>query len=176
MPKSAQNRHNPPRKGTGIKGRPRNDGTPPIQKKQREVILGQSQPPAPAPMPAPNPPPGEVHELSFPVVEADTIREALDTNGIALVNDAYKRAARLATPFDQAVYLTLLGKAHPMAQVNAKDKGLPGKKKAQLKALERIIAGQLDVSDGEYEAVKPFSGPVGQADGVSNPPQQGESA
>jgi hypothetical protein len=159
MPKSAQKRQSKSLKGTGIKGRPRKDGAPPIQKAQREVVLGSSTTREPANLPVDPPKEGEVHEAAFEVVEAETIREALDTNGIALVNDAYRRAARLATPFDQAVYLTLLGKAHPMAQVNAKDKGLPGSKKKQLKALERIISGQMQVEDAEYRTISGTDGP-----------------
>lgn len=171
MPKSAQKRQSKSLKGTGIKGRPRNDGSPPIQKAQREVVLARSPPRDPAQnLPVDPPKEGEVHEAAFEVIEAETIREALDTNGIALVNDAYRRAARLQTPFDQAVYLTLLGKAHPMAQVNAKDKGLPGSKKKQLKALERIISGQMQVEDAEYRTI---SGPDGP--GIGAQAQEGHT-
>lgn len=162
MPKSAQKRQSGTRKGTGIKGRTRKDGLPPIQKGQRALILGESEP-AQLPAVAPANPEGEIGKAGFEVVDADSVKESMETNGAALVNDAYRRAARLSTGFDQAVYLTLLGKAHPMASLNQKDKGLPGSKKKQLKVLERLIAGQMDVEDGEYKTI---TGPDGPTAGV----------
>lgn len=164
MPKSAQKRQSTPRKGTGIKGRSRKDGLPPIQKGQRALILGKSQP-ADAPAPPPANPEGEIGKAAFEVVEAETVKESMETNGAALVNDAYRRAARLSTGFDQAVYLTLLGKAHPMASINQKDKGLPGSKKKQLKVLERLIAGDMQVEDAEYRTI---SGPIGPIQGAGD--------
>ncbi len=136
-----------PGKGSGIKGRPRRDGLPPIQRGQREVILGKH-----APVPAPAKPAGDITEVSFPVEDAGTVRESMDVNGAALVNDAFRRAARAATsgdPFDRAVYLTLLGKTKP---TEGKTK-LPGTKKQQLRALERIMAS-MDATDAEYVHVQ----------------------
>jgi hypothetical protein len=76
----------------------------------------------------------------------------MDVNGAALVNDAFRRAARAATsgdPFDRAVYLTLLGKTKP---TEGKSK-LPGTKKQQLRALERIMAS-MDASDADFVPVQ----------------------
>lgn len=138
-------------KGSGIKGRPRNDGLPPIQKGQRALILGKEA----------AKPPVELSEPNFTVEDAATVRESMDVNGAALVNDAFRRAARAAAsgdPFDKAVYLTLLGKTKP-ADGKAK---LPGTKKDQLRQLERIMR-QGVVDDAVFTPVKPehFTGPDG---------------
>ncbi len=136
-----------PGKGSGIKGRPRKDGLPPIQSGQRAIILGKHPP-----VPAPTKPAGDLTEAAFPVEEAGTVRESMDVNGAALVNDAFRRAARAATsgdPFDRAVYLTLLGKTKP---TEGKTK-LPGTKKQQLRALERIMAS-MDAQDAEFIPVQ----------------------
>ena len=153
MAKTAQNPKVTAGKGSGIKGRPRKDGLPPIQSGQRAAILGS----LPAPRtPASPPVPIEPGELAFPVEESATVRESMDVNGAALVNDAFKRAARAATsgdPFDRAVYLTLLGKAKP---TDGKTK-LPGTKKQQMRALERLLAADI-AQDAEYSPV--ITGPT----------------
>jgi hypothetical protein len=165
MGKSAQKRQSGTRKGTGIKGRPRNDGLPPIQSAQRQVILGKHPDPAPPPPPAKKDgQEGDVQTVAFPVEDCATVRESLDVNGASLVNDAFRRASRLESNFDQAVYLTLLGKAKPIDSATK----LPGTKKQQLRELERIMASSMSVQDAEFAPVQSITGPTG--------PQQGGNA
>jgi len=134
-------------------GRPRKDGLPPISKGQREVILGNIAPPSPVPEAIT--PSGDVQKPSFEVIEAQSVREALETNGLAFLNDAYARASRAHTsgdPFDKAVYLTLLGKAHPMATITG-EKSIPGSAKKHMRLLTKLLAEQ-DVQDGEFRTVE----------------------
>lgn len=130
--------------GKGIKGRPRNDGLPPIQKGQREVIIGSIAPAAPPPAVQPSGGQvGQVQEEAFAVEEAETIKDSVEANGVRLLNDAYRRAAKASTsgdPFDRAVYLTLLGKAHPMATLGGSKQPLSGEAKRRKKALEELLA------------------------------------
>ena len=140
-----------PKEGPKAIGRPRKDGSPPIQR------MTVTTPNLPATSQS-----GQLCEPSFKVTDADSIKDAIETNGLALLNDAYGRAARAATsgdPFDRAVYLTLLGKAHPMAQMG-QDKALSGHAKAQMRALNKLIADQ-DTTDAEFRVVDtPPIGPV----------------
>lgn len=134
-------------------GRPRKDGLPPISKGQRAVILGDTAPTSP--VPAPITPTGDVQTPSFEVIQAESVKEALEVNGLAFLNDAYTRASRAHTsgdPFDKAVYLTLLGKAHPMATITG-EKSLPGTAKKHMRLLTRLLAEQ-DVQDGEFRTVE----------------------
>lgn len=142
-------------------GRPRKDGLPPIQKGQVEVIL--SGLPVPAPAAGHPSAPTETVTPAFQVQEADTIKDAVETNGLALLQDAYKRAARAPSsgdPFDRAVYLTLLGKAHPMAQMDGKEKVIPGAAKKKLRLLNQLLAEQEAAQDATFSPVPPSDGDV----------------
>lgn len=140
-----------PRKPKAPIGRPRKDGSPPIQRMAVSTIT-------PTPVPAIHQD-GQVAEPSFKVTEADSIKDAIETNGLALLNDAYAKAARASMsgdPLDRAIYLTLLGKAHPMAQIGH-DKALSGHAKAQMRQLTKLLADQ-EVQDGEFRTVESGAG------------------
>lgn len=129
-------------------GRPRKDGLP----------AGSVVPSQTAQLPTDAAP--VVSIPTFEVTEAESIAESLEVNGLALVNDAYTRAARASSsgdPFDRAVYLTLLGKAHPMAMLGAKTKALSGEAKRKKKLLEALLAAHaegLGVQDASFTPVK----------------------
>lgn len=146
-------------------GRPRKDGLPPISQQQRAVVLAEAgvEDDAP-PVPAPAGGNGEVQTVAFEVEEAESIRDAIELNGPKLIMDAYKAAARARTsgdPFDKAIYLTLIGKAHPMATIGGTKKAMSGEAKRRKKALEAIIAQHL-AQDAQFTPVpKVTDGPQG---------------
>jgi|GEM_PF-3877421 len=93
-----------------------------------------------------------VEDMLFPVVDAATVEESVATNGPALVNDAYKRAARAGKTgdqFDRIVYLSLLGKTLPQARKDGAKPPDQGNAKATLAALDRILA-DMDEEETEY--------------------------
>lgn len=146
-------------------GRPRKDGLPPISAQTRAVVIAEAKAagvvqdvPTSPPPPAVQGDGPEVTGPSFPVAEAETVKEAVEVNGLALIQDAYRRAARAASsgdPFDRAVYLTLIGKAHPMATIGADRKALSGEAKKRKKALEAVIASLGMVEDASFTPVPP---------------------
>ena len=149
--KAGKGRRKPP-------GRPRKDGVAPITGDQRAVVIAEAKASGELVEPPPPPAQGMVSEPSFPVAEAETVKEAVEVNGLALIQDAYRRAARAASsgdPFDRAVYLTLIGKAHPMATLGADRKALSGEAKKRKKALEAVIASLGMVEDASFTPVPP---------------------
>lgn len=99
--------------------------------------------PVPAVQPPNQPPAPAVHAPAFEVEDSPSIQESLATNGLALVNDAFARAARAPAsgdPFDKVIYQTLLLKALPMATLKELGKGMSGQAKQRKKALEALLA------------------------------------
>lgn len=109
---------------------------------------------------------GKVQTPAFEVVEASSVAEAIEVNGLALIQDAYRRAARAADsgdPFDRMVYGILLGKAHPMAMLGKGSKALSKETKARKKMLEALLAAHA-AGQGVQDAA--FT-PVDTADRVA---------
>lgn len=138
-------------------GRPRKDGLP------AGYVGAMTNPPASDPD-APIP-----QEPSFPVEDAGSVKDSLEANGLALVQDAFRRAARAngsGDPFDRMVYLTLLQKALPMATMKDLGKGLSGEAKRRKRALEELLAMHDPASDASFTPVaSPVDGKEGGSDG-----------
>jgi hypothetical protein len=128
-------------------GRPRKDGMP---------AGSVASTPRPDRFPAAQGGETPVHRPTFEVADASDLKESLEVNGLALVQDAFERAARAASsgdPFDRMVYGILLTKALPMATLKELGKGMSGAAKARKKALEALLAAHDAGSDAEFTPV-----------------------
>jgi len=98
----------------------------------------------------------EVGKPSFEVTDASTVQESIESNGLALINDAFARAARAAgtsDPFDRYVYGILLGKVLPMASMKDVAKSLSGAAKKRKKALEMVLSQLGGAQDASFTPV-----------------------